>query len=141
MRRIWKEYYENMYNIDTQEQVTVPMCGFGGASRGNYFGGQPIRKTEVEVRVGKIKNGKAAGRDEVTGEMIKGGGNRVVDWIWRLCNIVFERGVVLEDWRSVVGVPLYSGKRERTECSNYRGISLLKYGWKNICRDPSTKSP
>ena len=38
----------------------------------------------------KLKNGKGAGRDEVTGEMIKGVGDRVVDWIWRLCNMAFE---------------------------------------------------
>ena len=36
------------------------------------------------MRVGKLKNGKAACKDEITGEMIKGGGDRVVDWIWRL---------------------------------------------------------
>ena len=34
-------------------------------------------RAEVEVRVGKLKNGKAAGKDEVTGEMIKGGGQGV----------------------------------------------------------------
>ena len=33
------------------------------------------------MRVGKLKNGKAVGKDETTGEMIKGGGDRVVDWI------------------------------------------------------------
>ena len=44
-------------------------------------------RAEVEVRVGKLNNGKAAGKDEITGEIIKGGGNRVVDWIWRLCNM------------------------------------------------------
>ena len=41
--------------------------------------------------------GKVAGKDEITGEMIKGGGDRVVDWIWRLCNMAFESGVVPED--------------------------------------------
>ena len=64
----------------------------------------------------KLNNGKAAGKDEVTGEMIKGGGDRVVDWIWRLCNIAFDSDVVPEDKKSAVIVPLYSGKGMRTEC-------------------------
>ena len=36
-------------------------------------------RAEVEVKVGKLNNGKAAGKDEITGEIIKGGGNSVVD--------------------------------------------------------------
>ena len=43
--------------------------------------------------MGKLKKGK----DEVTGEMIKDGGNRVVDWIWRLHNMAFDSDVVPED--------------------------------------------
>ena len=82
VRRIWKEYYyEDLCNIDTQEQVAVHMCGFDEVWRGNYFGVEPIRRTEIKARVGKLKNGKPAGKDEVTGERIKGGSNRVVDWI------------------------------------------------------------
>ena len=48
----------------------------------------------------------------------------MVDWIWKLCNMGFESGVVPEDCRSTVIVSLYKGKGERTECKNYRGISL-----------------
>ena len=77
------------------------------------------------MRVGKLENGKAAGKDEITGEIIKGGSDRVVDWFWRLCNIAFESGVVLKNWRSGVIVPLHKGKGEKTECKNYRGISML----------------
>ena len=44
---------------------------------------------------------------------IKGGGDRVVDWIWRLCN-GFLRVVLSEERRSAVIVPLYKGK-ERGE--------------------------
>ena len=73
----------------------------------------------------KLKNGKAACKDEITGEMIKGGGAREVNWIWRLCSKTFVSGVVPEDWKSAVIVPLYNGKGEMTECKNYRGISLL----------------
>ena len=80
---------------------------------------------EIELRLGKLMNGKVAGKDEITGEMMKGGGNRVVNWIWRSYNMAFKSSVVPENWRSTVILPLYKGKRERTECKNYRGISLL----------------
>ena len=63
----------------------------------NFFGGEPTGRGEVELRVGKLKNGKATGKDEVTGEIMKVGCDRVVDWIWRLCNMAFERSVVPED--------------------------------------------
>ena len=50
------------------------MCGFDGVQR------QLLRRrAKVELRVEKLKNGKAAGKDEVTREMIKGGANMVVD--------------------------------------------------------------
>ena len=74
--------------------------------------------------MGKLKNGTVARKNKFTGYMIKGGGYRVVDWIWRLCNLTFESGVVPEDCRSAMIVPLYKDKRESTECKNYRGISL-----------------
>ena len=53
MRRIWKEYFEVLYNINTQEQVAVYMGSLDGVRRGNYFGGEAIKRTEVEVRVRK----------------------------------------------------------------------------------------
>ena len=62
--------FEDFYNIDTQEQVEVHMY---------YFGGKPIRKTEVDPRVRKFKNGEAASKDEAMGEMIKGGGDMVMN--------------------------------------------------------------
>ena len=83
----WKEYYEDLYNIYTQEQVAVYMCGFIG---------EPIRGCVVAIRVGKLKNGKAVGKDEAMGEMIKGGGDMVVDWhggcvIWCLRVVLYGR--------------------------------------------------
>ena len=35
-------------------------------------------------------------------EIIKGGGEREVDWIWRVFNTGFESGVVPKDWRFAV---------------------------------------
>ena len=55
MRRILKEYYEDLYYIDIKEQVAVHMCGFDGVRKANYFGKEPIRRTEVEGRVGILR--------------------------------------------------------------------------------------
>ena len=45
--------------------------------------------------------------------------------VWRLCSMSFESGVMPVDWRSDVIVLLYKGNGERTECRNYRGISVV----------------
>ena len=84
-----------------------------------------------------LKNGKAADENEVMGEILNGGDDMVVDWIWRMCSMVvesgvvpedwrsFESGVIPEDWRSVLIVTLYKGKGDMIKCKNYRRISLL----------------
>ena len=55
------------------------MYGFDGIHRGNYFGGNPITRTEIGVTVEKFKNGKAVSKDEVTGKMVKDRGDMVMD--------------------------------------------------------------
>ena len=117
LRKLWKEYFEDLYNIDTQGEAAVQMCalrGFGGVTTL-----EESQLEEVEVRVRKIKNGEVAGKDKITGEIINGGGDRVVDWIWRLRNMAFESGAVPKVWRYSVIVPLHKDKEERTECKNY----------------------
>ena len=42
-------------------------------------------------------NGKASGKDEVTGELMKGGGDMVIGCIWSLCNMAFESDVLPEN--------------------------------------------
>ena len=44
--------------------------------------------------------------------------------------MALESDAVPEDCRSAVIVPLHKGK----------GYYLVKYGWKNICRDPSRQN-
>ena len=34
-RKIWKEHFEDLYSIDTQKEVAVHICGFGGIRRCN----------------------------------------------------------------------------------------------------------
>ena len=38
VRSIWKDYFEGLYNLDTEKEEVVHMCIFDGVQRGNYFG-------------------------------------------------------------------------------------------------------
>ena len=49
-----------------------------------------------ELRVGKLRNGKAEGKDEVR--------------IWKQCSMKFLSGVVSGDWKSAVIISLYKVK-------------------------------
>ena len=51
-----------------KKRVAVHICGFDGIHRGNSFGREIAGRAEVEMRVGKLKNGKAVGKDEITGK-------------------------------------------------------------------------
>ena len=43
--------------------------------------------------MGRLKNRKASGKDEVTGKMIKSRVYRMMDRIWKLCNMAFKSAV------------------------------------------------
>ena len=54
--------------------------------------------------------------------MVNADKRKVVDWIWRLCNIAFETALVLEDWRSVV---IFHCTRAKGREMNVRIIEVL----------------
>ncbi len=78
-----------------------------------------LEQSEIMEAIRKLKVGKASGPDGIRGEMLKYGGEVVVNWMMWICNLSWEQSKVPEDWRKAIIVPLYKGK------GNYRGISLL----------------
>ena len=44
----------------------------------------------MNVIEGKIRNIKDGSKDEVAGKVVKGGGEIMIDWIWKLCNMIFH---------------------------------------------------
>ena len=90
------------------------------------------------MRVGKLENGKATGKDEITGKMIKGEGNKVVDWIWRLFNMAFENVLCRKTGNLLLS---FYCTRVKEKGQNAAVIyQLVKSGWKNTSRDPSRQS-
>ncbi len=95
------------------------------AGRGRVPIQREIGRVEVEKPVARLKWGKAAGMVGITLEMLKYGGDTVVEWMLLTCEQAWKKGVVSYDWKKAIIVPLYKGKGSRSECSSYRGINIL----------------
>ena len=121
----FREYFMSLFDEEVVREAIVMGYGLEGIVRNEYNGHESIRREEVLSAVKKLNNGKFAGVDGIGSELLKYGGDVVVDWVWKLCSMCWDLGVVPEDWKGAVIVPLYKGKGMRTECKNYRGISLL----------------
>jgi len=55
---------------------------------------------------------------------LKGGGNIAAKTLTTICNTVWKCEEVPEDWKSGIVLPLPK-KGDMTQCTNWRGISLL----------------
>ena len=57
-----------------------------------------ITREEVLEAVNETKAGKAPGLDGCTAEFLKKGGESMLEWLVRLMNICFAKGMVPVDW-------------------------------------------
>ena len=89
-----------------------------------------ITREEAKRALNESSAGKAVEIDGVRAEKLKEGGVTVVEWLVRLFNICFILSMVPADWVIACIVPLYKGKGDKYECSNFRGISLLSVAGK-----------
>ena len=79
------------------------------------------------------QKGRAPGEDEITAELLKLGGEVVVQWLVSLASSVWESEKIPEDWVKQLTIPLHK-KGSYQECDNYRGIALLSVPGKVFCR-------
>ena len=66
-----------------------------------------VTREEVEKAVGKLKNGKAAGNDNITAELLKNGEEAVVDWVTELVQEVWRTRQEPQEWKNSTLVPLF----------------------------------
>ena len=124
VKGVWKRYFERLMNEKTKGQAVVTSMGMG-AGKGPWCVQGEVKKAEVRKAIERLKVGKAPGIDGITAEMLKYGGDEVVEWMLHICNLAWKQGVVPEEWMKAIIIPIYKGKGNRDMCSSYRGISLL----------------
>lgn len=71
-----------------------------------------------------LKNGKAAGIDEIPAETIKADTETSVSILYNLFKKIWKEERIPEQWKEGILIKLPK-KEDLRECSNYRGIMLL----------------
>ena len=77
-----------------------------------------------------MKNGRAAGADGITAELLKGAEKPISEALHKVITNVWSTGRVPAEWKEGIIVSLYKGKGSQSECSSYRPISLLSVSGK-----------
>ena len=84
---------------------------------------------EVELAIEKLKSHKTPGIDQIPREFIKAGGRTICHAIHKLIISIWNKEELPEEWKELIIVPIYK-KGDKTDCNNYRGISLLPTTYK-----------
>jgi len=84
---------------------------------------------EVELAIGRLKNHKSPGIDQIPAELIKAEGGTICSAIHKLIISIWNKEELPEEWKESIIVPIYK-KGDKTYCNNYRGISLLPTTYK-----------
>jgi Reverse transcriptase (RNA-dependent DNA polymerase) len=84
----------------------------------------PVSRAEIERAVGRLQRYKSPGSDGLPNELLREGGNPVLNMLVSLFRIIWKAELVPTAWRQGVITSLYKAG-DRTDCSNYRPITLL----------------
>ena len=119
-RKRWAEYFEELLNVQEDREADIVAVGGVQVPVMGEENEREITIEEVKRALNETKGGKAPGMDGVRVEMLKEGGVTVLEWLVRLFNICFMLSIVPVGWVIACMVPLYKGKGDMYECSNFR---------------------
>ena len=81
-----------------------------------------------------LKKDKAPRQDGIPPEVLKHGGSELKSELLKLFNLCLEKGSLPQDMKDALIVTIYKKKGERSDCGNYRGISLLSIPGKILAK-------
>jgi hypothetical protein len=114
----WRNHFSQLLNIR----------GVSDVRRTEVHTAEPLvpepSAFEVEIAIEKLKRYKSPGIDQIPAEPIKAGGRIIQSEIHKLIVSICSKEELPEEWKESIIVPIYK-KGDKTDCSNYRGISLL----------------
>ena len=117
----WKEHFQSVLNCP--EPTITFVADDTDANTQLPINVDPFSENEVRLAIKQLKNGKAAGVDNIQSELMKYA-DSAVPHLTNVCNMVWQEEHVPADWRNGIIIPLPK-KGDLTECSNWQGNTTL----------------
>jgi len=119
----WKNYFSRLFNVHGVKDVR----------QAEIHTAEPLvpepSAAEVELAIVKLKSHKSSGIDQIPAELIKAGGRTICLEIHKLFPSIWKKEKLPEEWKESIIIPIHNNG-EKTDCDNYRGISLLPTTYK-----------
>ena len=128
----WTEHYGNLFGDKRQVQeesiAKIPQQEVRTELD------HPPTQQEVKAAIAKLNCHKAPGVDGIPAEVYKLGGACLCERLTDLFALCWRTGTIPQDLRDAVIVSLYKNKGEKSDCANYRGVTLLSIAGKILAR-------
>ena len=86
---------------------------------------------EAELAIEELKSHKSQGIDQIPAELFQAGDKTIRCEIHKLIISIWNKEELPEEWKESIIVPIYK-KSDKTDCSNYKDISLLPTTYKML---------
>jgi hypothetical protein len=83
-----------------------------------------LSRLEVEIPIAKFKKYESPGSVQIPAEFIEAGREKFLSAIQKLINSIWNKEELPDERKESIIVPVHK-KDYKTDCNNYRGISLL----------------
>jgi len=114
----WNNYFSQLFNVHG-----VKVVGHSEIHTAEPLVPEPS-VSEFELAVRKLKSYKSPGIDQISAELFKAGGRSICLEIHKLITSISKKENLPEKWTDSIILPTHK-KRDKTDCNNYSGISLL----------------
>lgn len=123
----WREHFETLLNSSSESNDTASLRPKYQQDDGINIEAPSL--AEVKDAITRLKNNKAPGEDGLPAELFKSGCQGIVTALHKLIAKIWSEEKLPEKWMISVICPLHK-KGCKTDCGNFRGISLLPTAYK-----------